>query len=150
MRCPFCKENNSSVKDSRESFQGAVIRRRRECLKCSGRFTTFERLQQTELVVVKRSGTKKPFDRDKILKAITIALRKRNFTAEEIEKITDNITLQIESSSSREIKSRAIGQLIMAELAKIDHVAYIRFASVYKDFSTLQDFAKFINKMQES
>lgn len=148
MRCPFCETKNTSVKDSRETDESRVIRRRRHCSKCNGRFTTFERIQFRELVVIKRTGAKRPFDRTKILKSIATALRKRNFTNEDIEKLSDRIVLELESSTTKEIKSRAIGKLIMQELAKIDPVAYIRFASVYKDFSNAQDFAKFISKIK--
>ena len=148
MKCPFCEATNTSVKDSRDTDESRVIRRRRHCNECNGRFTTFERIQLRELVVVKRTGAKRPFDRTKILKAISTALRKRNVTDDDIEKLTDNIVLELESSATREIKSRTIGKLIMQELAKIDPVAYIRFASVYKDFSDAQDFAKFISKIK--
>lgn len=148
MKCPFCKTKNTSVKDSRETDESRVIRRRRFCNNCNGRFTTFERIQFRELVVIKRTGSKRPFDRTKILKSISTALRKRNFTDDDIEKLTDRIVLELESSTTKEIKSRAIGKLIMQELAKIDPVAYIRFASVYKDFSNAQDFAKFISKIK--
>ena len=150
MKCPFCQSADNVVKDSRQTDEGKVIRRRRSCLKCNGRFTTFERVQLRELIIVKKSGAKRPFDRVKILKSIATALRKRNFTEEEIEKIANRITLEIESSSSKEVQSQMIGKLIMQELAKIDQVAYIRFASVYKDFSTAQDFAKFIGKIKEN
>jgi transcriptional repressor NrdR len=148
MKCPFCDAIDTSVKDSRDSDESRVIRRRRHCNKCKGRFTTFERIQFRELVVIKRTGAKRPFDRTKILKAITTALRKRNFTNDDIEKLTAKIVLEIESSSKREIKSRMIGKLIMQELANIDPVAYIRFASVYKDFANAQDFARFISKIK--
>ncbi len=148
MKCPFCESKNTSVKDSRETDESRVIRRRRHCSNCNGRFTTFERIQFRELVVIKRTGAKRPFDRTKILKSIATALRKRNFTNEDIEKLSDRIVLELESSTTKEIKSRAIGKLIMQELAKIDPVAYIRFASVYKDFSNAQDFAKFISKIK--
>ncbi len=148
MKCPFCQSEDISVKDSRDTHEGKVIRRRRQCGKCKGRFTTFERIQIRELTVIKRTGVKRPFDRNKILQSITTALRKRNVTDEEIENITDKIVVEIESSTSREINSRAIGKLIMQKLAKIDPVAYIRFASVYKDFATAQDFAKFISKIK--
>jgi transcriptional repressor NrdR len=148
MKCPFCQARNTFVKDSRETDEAKVIRRRRHCENCNGRFTTFERIQLRELSVIKRSGAKKPFDRIKIMQSIATALRKRNFTNEDIEKLTESIVLQIESSTNKEIKSRAIGKLIMKELEKIDPVAYIRFASVYKDFSNAQDFAKFISKIK--
>ena len=148
MKCPFCQSAETSVKDSRDTSEGKVIRRRRHCSNCNGRFTTFERIQLRELVVIKRTGAKRQFDRAKILKSITTALRKRNITDDKIEELTDKIVLELESSSSREINSRMIGQLIMKKLAKIDPVAYIRFASVYKDFSTAADFAKFIGKLK--
>ena len=137
MQCPFCKSVDISVKDSRNTDENRVIRRRRYCGNCSGRFTTFERIQTRELVVVKRTGSKRPFDRTKIFKSIATALRKRNFTDQQVDKFTDKIVVELESSSSREINSRMIGKLIMQELAKIDQVAYIRFASVYKDFATV-------------
>ncbi len=148
MKCPFCQSENVSVKDSRDTHEGKVVRRRRQCSNCNGRFTTFERIQIRELTVIKRTGVKRPFDRSKILKAIATALRKRNVTDEEVEKLTNEIVVELESSSSKEINSRAIGKLIMQKLAKIDPVAYIRFASVYKDFATAQDFAKFISKIK--
>ena len=148
MQCPFCKSVDISVKDSRNTDENRVIRRRRYCGNCNGRFTTFERIQTRELVVVKRTGSKRPFDRAKIVKSIATALRKRNFTDQQVDKFTDKIVVELESSSSREINSRMIGKLIMQELAKIDQVAYIRFASVYKDFATAQDFAKFISKIK--
>ncbi len=148
MKCPFCHAPETVVKDTRETEEGKVIRRRRSCTKCKGRFTTFERIQIRELSVIKKSGAKRPFDRNKILKSISTALRKRNFANEIIENIANNIILEIESSSAREVESRTIGKLIMSELAKIDPVAYIRFASVYKDFTNAQDFAKFINQIK--
>lgn len=150
MRCPYCQSTDTSVKDSRDTDEGRVIRRRRLCSSCHGRFTTFERIQIRELVVVKRTGVRRPFDRSKILKSIATALRKRNITDEQVEKLADKIVLELESSSKKEINSRMIGKLIMQELAKIDPVAYIRFASVYKDFSTAQDFAKFISKIKNN
>ena len=141
-------KKNTSVKDSRETDESRVTRRRRYCNNWNGRFTTFERIQFRELIVIKRTGSKRPFDRSKILKSITTALRKRNFTDENIEKLADRISLELESSTTKEIKSTTIGKLIMQELAKIDPVAYIRFASVYKDFTNAQDFAKFISKIK--
>ena len=130
MKCPFCQSADISVKDSRNTDENRVIRRRRYCSNCGGRFTTFERIQIRELVVIKRTGAKRPFDRTKIFKSIATALRKRNFTDQEVDKFTDKIVVELESSSSREINSRMIGKLIMQELAKIDQVAYIRVASV--------------------
>jgi len=149
MKCPFCQSSQTSVKDSRDTSDGNVTRRRRHCDKCKGRFTTFERVQIRELVVVKRSGSKRPFDASKVLKSITTALRKRNVSNDKIEEITEKIVLALESGTNREIPTRKIGKLIMHELGKIDPVAYIRFASVYNDFSTAQDFARFINKIKK-
>lgn len=148
MKCPFCHAPDTLVKDTRETEEGKVIRRRRSCTNCKGRFTTFERIQLRELSVIKKSGAKRPFDRNKILKSISTALRKRNFSDEVIENIANNIILEIESSNARDVESRAIGKLIMSELAKIDPVAYIRFASVYKDFANAQDFARFIGQIK--
>lgn len=148
MKCPFCHNIETQVKDSRSSDDGQVVRRRRFCPECKGRFTTFERLQIKELVVIKRSGAKRPFDRAKIEKSIVTALRKRNFPEKKVEEICEKIILEIESSSSKEVPTRKIGNLIMNSLAKIDPVAYIRFASVYKDFNDIEDFSKFINKLQ--
>lgn len=149
MRCPFCNESNSFVKDSRDTDDHKVVRRRRQCSKCNGRFTTFERIQIRQLVVVKRSGDKKRFDGGKIVTSIKTAMRKRHLSEKEIERIANDIILEIESSASHEISTRKIGKLIMQKMSKIDPVAYIRFASVYKDFSTIQDFAKFIGKINK-
>jgi transcriptional repressor NrdR len=150
MRCIFCNQPETAVKDSRETEEGRVIRRRRSCKECKGRFTTFERVQMRQLVVIKRSGAKRPFDSEKILKSIFTALRKRNFSDQKIDEISKKIILELESNSAREIPTSKIGKLIMQELAKIDPVAYIRFASVYQDFSTAQDFAEFISKINKN
>lgn len=147
MRCPYCKETETVVKDSRDTDDNNSIRRRRHCQCCNGRFTTFEKVQIRELSVVKRTGLKRPFDRSKIINSLTTATRKRDFSIENIEKIADKIVLEVQSLSTKEVTSRKIGKIIMQELAKIDPVAYIRFASVYKDFTSAQDFAKFINKL---
>jgi len=149
MKCPFCENSDTMVRDSRETDEGKAIRRRRHCVKCGGRFTTFERVSMRELVVVKRTGSKRPFDRSKILKSISTALRKRNVSDDKVEEITNQIVVELESDSSREIPTRKIGKLILQELSRIDPVAYIRFASVYKDFSTAEDFAKFISKIKK-
>lgn len=149
MRCPFCNELNSFVKDSRDTDDHKVIRRRRQCSKCNGRFTTFERIQIRQINVVKRSGDIKRFDGNKIVTSIKTAMRKRHLSEKEIEKIANDIILNIESTTSHEISTRKIGKLIMQKLSQIDPVAYIRFASVYKDFSTTQDFAKFIGKINK-
>ncbi len=150
MKCPFCNHQNTNVKDSRNSDDSRVIRRRRHCSKCGGRFTTFERTQLRELVVVKRSGSKRPFDPTKIAKSISTAIRKRNISDKVMEDLTNSIVLQLESGSSKEVSSRKIGKLILQELAKIDQVAYVRFASVYKDFTSIEDFSRFIGKIQNS
>ncbi len=148
MRCPFCTNSETIVKDSRSTDEGKIIRRRRMCCSCGGKYTTFERAEIRKIFVIKRSGTKRPFDKEKILYSISMAMRKRNFTEDDIAEIADRVVLEIESSSAREIHSRKIGNLIMRELAKVDQVAYIRFASVYKDFGNAQDFAKFISKIE--
>lgn len=148
MRCPFCLKTDTFVKDSRDTEDGHAVRRRRYCSKCSGKFTTFERVQLRELVVIKRSGIKKAFDRDKIYKSIATALRKRNISDEVITEITNRVVLELESNNIREIPTRKIGELIMQELAQVDQVAYIRFASVYRDFNNAQDFAKFVSKIK--
>lgn len=147
MRCPFCSSPDSLVKDSRDTEDSKVIRRRRLCIECGKKFTTFERIQRQELIVLKRSGVKKIFDRDKVYKSIMTAVRKRNISDEKVEQIVSRVVTEIESSGIKETSTRKIGELIMKELAKIDQVAYIRFASVYKDFSSVQDFAKFISRI---
>jgi len=147
MKCPFCNTSNTNVKDSRNTDEEKVIRRQRHCSKYIERFTTFERIQIRELIVVKRSGAKRPFDRIKVEKSIITALRKRNFSDKRIEALSYEIVLELESTNTKEIPTRKIGKLIMHELAKVDPVAYIRFASVYKDFANIQDFTKFISKL---
>jgi len=149
VKCPFCESNKTIVKNSRDSDEGKIVRRRRECETCKNRFTTFESIQLKKTNVIKRSGFKKPLDRSKILKSISTAARKRNISNEEIDTITDRICLKLQNSNEKEISSKTIGQMIMQELAKIDQVAYIRFASVYKDFTNLNDFIKFINKLKK-
>lgn len=126
-----------------------MIRRRRYCKLCSGRFTTFERIQLRELLVIKRSGIKKPFDRNKIEQSIATALRKRKLSGTQITALANKIVLELESSNLHEIPTRKIGEIILSELAQIDQVAYIRFASVYKDFSSARDFAIFIGKIKQ-
>lgn len=149
MRCPFCNELSSFVKDSRDADDHKIVRRRRQCSKCNGRFTTFERIQIRQINVVKRSGDIKRFDGNKIVTSIKTAMRKRQLSEKEIEKIANDIILSVESTTSHEISTRKIGKLIMQKLSQIDPVAYIRFASVYKDFATTQDFAKFIGKINK-
>ena len=148
MHCPFCNHPVTDVKDSRSAHENKVVRRRRACTKCKGRFTTFERITLRELFVIKRSGVKKKFDRDKIIKSMLAAVRKRSVSSEQIEQIADKIQHELEKSASGEILTRKIGEMIMKSLASIDQVAYIRFASVYRDFSSAQDFAKFIGTIK--
>ncbi len=140
MRCPFCGSENTQVKDSRPSDENASIRRRRVCSDCGGRFTTFERVQLRELIVVKRSGRKVPFDRDKLSRSVEIALRKRPIEPERIERLVTGLVRQLESSGETEISSAEIGELVMAALRELDPVAYVRFASVYRDFRNASDF----------
>ncbi len=140
MRCPFCGSENSQVKDSRPSDENSAIRRRRVCSDCGGRFTTFERVQLRELTVVKRSGRRVPFERDKLERSVQIALRKRPIEPERIERLVTGLVRQLESSGETEITSAEIGELVMAALRELDPVAYVRFASVYRDFRDASDF----------
>jgi transcriptional repressor NrdR len=140
MRCPFCGSEDSQVKDSRPSDENAAIRRRRVCSDCGGRFTTFERVQLRELSVVKRSGRKVLFDRDKLSKSISVALRKRPIEPERIDRLVSGLVRQLESSGETEITSAEIGELVMGALRELDPVAYVRFASVYRDFRDTADF----------
>lgn len=148
MKCPFCDYKDTSVKDSRLAEAGKSVRRRRYCENCMARFSTYETPHLKELYVIKRSGIKKPFEKTKISSSIATAMRKRNTKDHEIEKIVNRLCGILESSTETEITTRKIGELILAELAQIDEVAYIRFASVYKDFMTVQDFSRFINMIK--
>lgn len=147
MRCPFCGSENSQVKDSRPSDENSAIRRRRVCSDCGGRFTTFERVQLRELVVVKRSGRKVPFDRDKLAASVTIALRKRQIDQDRVERMISGIVRQLESLGEVEVPSAAIGELVMEGLRGLDPVAYVRFASVYRDFREASDFAQVLGEI---
>lgn len=140
MRCPFCSNNETQVKDSRPTEEHTAIRRRRVCPDCGGRFTTFERVQLRELVVAKRSGRKAPFDRDKLQKSVEIALRKRPVDSERIDRMVSGIVRQLESTGEPEITSGFIGELVMEALRGVDAVGYVRFASVYRDFRDAADF----------
>jgi transcriptional repressor NrdR len=140
MRCPYCAGENTQVKDSRPTEENAAIRRRRICPDCGGRFTTFERVQLRELIVVKRSGRKVPFDRDKLMRSVEVALRKRPIDRERIERMVSGLVRQLESSGESEIASSTIGGLVMEALRGLDPVAYVRFASVYRDFREAADF----------
>lgn len=146
MRCPFCGELESQVKDSRPSEDGAAIRRRRMCPACGGRFTTFERVQLRELTIVKRSGRRTPFDREKLMRSIGIALRKRPVDPDRVEKMVSGIVRQLESLGETEIPSHVVGELLMKALKSLDEVAYVRYASVYRDFRETQDFARFLGQ----
>jgi transcriptional repressor NrdR len=145
MRCPFCGHQESQVKDSRPSDDGAAIRRRRLCPECGGRFTTFERVQLRELIILKRSGRRTPFDRDKLVRSLEIALRKRNVEPERVERMVNSIVRQLESRGETELPSSAIGELVMKSLKMLDEVAYVRYASVYQDFQASEDFADFLS-----
>lgn len=150
MKCPFCGEEDTIVKDSRSIEEGFSIRRRRLCPKCDSRFTTFERLQLRELTVIKKNNDKRPFDREKISRSITTALRKRAITADQIETLVNEIVRKFEAIGENEVYSSAIGEEIMHQLSKLDHVAYVRFASVYKDFNDAKDFEKFIKDIKNN
>jgi transcriptional repressor NrdR len=147
MRCPYCASENSQVKDSRPTEESAAIRRRRVCPDCGGRFTTFERVQLRELVVVKSSGRKVPFERDKLLRSVQIALRKRPVDNERIERMVSGIVRQLESMGESEIPSSTIGQLVIEALRGLDPVAYVRFASVYRDFREVADFHEILSEI---
>jgi transcriptional repressor NrdR len=140
MRCPYCASESTQVKDSRPTEENQAIRRRRVCEDCGGRFTTFERVQLRELVIIKRSGRHVPFDRDKLKHSVDVALRKRPIEPERIERMVSGIVRQLESMGETEIPSSAIGQLVMEALRGADAVAYVRFASVYRDFREASDF----------
>jgi transcriptional repressor NrdR len=142
MRCPFCKENNDKVIDSRESTDAFVIRRRRECLKCARRFTTRERIDETPLRVIKRDEAREEFDRRKILSGMITACQKRAVSMQDLEEITQRIEEKLLDGPEREVTSRTIGSMVMKELKKLDKVAYVRFASVYKNFESPEDFAE--------
>ena len=150
MRCPFCAHDNSQVKDSRPSEDGSSIRRRRQCEDCGARFTTFERVQLRELVVVKSEDRRETFDRSKLERSVAIACRKRPVAQERIDKLVSSIQRQVETSGESEIASSAIGQMVMNGLQALDTVAYIRFASVYKDFREAKDFEDFAVTVAEA
>ena len=146
MRCPFCGHLESQVKDSRPTEDGAAIRRRRMCPDCGGRFTTFERVQLRELTIVKRSGRRTPFDREKLVRSISIAIRKRPVDNERVERLVNQIVRQLESQGETELASSVVGEMVMKALKALDDVAYVRYASVYRDFRETGDFAKFLGE----
>ncbi len=142
MRCPYCGSLDTQVKDSRPTEDSSSIRRRRVCPDCGGRFTTFERVQLRDMVVVKRSGRRVPFDREKIMRSLEIALRKRPVEAERVERMVNGIVRQLESSGDSEVTAERIGELVMQGLKSLDDVAYVRFASVYRNFREARDFGR--------
>lgn len=146
MRCPFCGHMESQVKDSRPSEDGAAIRRRRACPECGGRFTTFERVQLRELTILKRSGRRSPFDREKLVRSISLATQKRQVDAERIDRMINGIVRQLESMGETELPSSTVGEMVMKALKALDDVAYVRYASVYRDFKETSDFAKFLGE----
>ncbi len=150
MRCPFCGHDASQVKDSRPTDDGAAIRRRRQCEGCAARFTTFERIQLRELIVVKSEDRREPFEREKLLRSIGIAARKRPVDALAIERLVSGIQRQLETSGEAEVRSKRIGEMVMEGLKGLDSVAYIRFASVYRDFSEAKDFEEFAGTVEEA
>lgn len=147
MRCPFCSCLEDKVVDSRPTDEGLTIRRRRECVKCGARFTTYEKIETVPLMVVKKDGTRQAFDRNKILNGIVKACEKRPVSMQEIEKLVDSIELQLYNSMNREINSNEIGEIIMSSLKEIDEVAYVRFASVYRQFKDIDTFMAELTKI---
>ncbi|MDA8654470.1 transcriptional regulator NrdR [Alphaproteobacteria bacterium] len=149
MRCPYCSNGDTQVKDSRPTEDNSVIRRRRICPDCGGRFTTFERIQLRELTILKNTGRKVPFDRDKLMRSVQIALRKRPVEAERIERMVSGIVRRLENLGEAEIPAPVIGELVMEGLAALDQVGYVRFASVYKNFREAKDFEAFLGEMSD-
>ncbi len=149
MRCPFCGNNDTQVKDSRPTEDNTAIRRRRHCPDCGARFTTFERVQLRELVVIKKDGQKERFEREKLARSMHIALRKRPVESERVERVVNGIVRQLESAGESEIPAGMIGGLVMEALARLDPVAYVRFASVYRNFREAKDFEDFIGTLGE-
>ena len=150
MRCPFCGHDDSQVKDSRPTEDNSAIRRRRQCEGCGGRFTTFERIQLRELTVVKAEGKREPFEREKLERSLSVACRKRPVDNAQIEKLASGIQRQLETLGESEVESKRIGEFVMDGLKALDSVAYIRFASVYKDFSEAKDFEDFAGSVAEA
>jgi transcriptional repressor NrdR len=147
MRCPFCGNEDTQVKDSRPTEDNAAIRRRRICGNCGARFTTFERVQLRELTVVKSSNDREPFDREKLLRSMRIALRKRPVEAERMERVVNSIVRQLESSGETEIPSKQVGEMAMQALLQLDQIAYIRYASVYRNFREASDFNELLDRL---
>ena len=147
MRCPFCGSDDTKVKDSRPTEDNTAIRRRRHCIACESRFTTFERVQLRDLMVIKKSGSRATFDREKLLRSISIALRKRPVEPDRIERIVNGIQRRLESRGETDIQSSVIGEMVMDALAGLDQVAYVRFASVYRNFREAKDFESFVERL---
>ena len=150
MRCPFCAHEDTQVKDSRPTEDNSSIRRRRQCSSCGARFTTFERVQLREVVVVKSGDRREPFDRAKLEQSVALASRKRGIDQERLDQLISGIQRQVETSGEAEVPSSRIGELVMEGLRQIDSVAYIRFASVYRDFSEARDFEEFASTVQQA
>lgn len=144
MRCPFCTGNNTQVKDSRPTEDDAAIRRRRECPDCEARFTTFERVQLREIIVVKNNGKREPFDRNKLMRSLKLCLQKRPVDADVIERVANDIVRQLEQSGESDVTTKEIGEKAMQALSQLDPVAYVRYASVYKDFREVKDYNDFL------
>jgi transcriptional repressor NrdR len=149
MKCPFCGHDDTQVKDSRPNEDDTAIRRRRACVGCNQRFTTIERVQLRELTILKADGRRVPFDRDKLARSIRIALRKRPVQEEKIERVVNGLVRQLEASGEADIPSKQLGELVMEVLRDVDAVAYVRFASVYRDFQEVRDFESFLGEMEE-
>ena len=149
MRCPFCSNVDSQVKDSRHTEDNTAIRRRRICDQCGSRFTTFERIQLRDLIVIKNNGKKENFDRDKVFRSLSLSLRKRNIEQDKIEKIVSAIARRLENSGETEIRTNIIGEYVMEALSNLDQVAYVRYASVYKNFREVKDFEDFLVNLEE-
>lgn len=149
MHCPFCAHHDTQVKDSRPTDDGSAIRRRRICANCGARFTTFERVQLRELMVIKSDGEKEAFDRDKLIRSMRIALRKRPVDEDRFERVVSSIVRQLETSGDAEIHTKKIGELVMESLLALDHVAYVRYASVYRDFRSADDFNEFVDTLRK-
>ncbi len=147
MRCPFCGNEDTQVKDSRPTEDKSAIRRRRQCTNCAARFTTFERVQLRELTVLKSNGRRETFDRDKLLRSMTIALQKRPVDPERIERVVNGIQRRLESQGEAEIPAKFVGELVMDALAGLDQVGYVRFASVYRNFREARDFEEFVGSL---
>jgi len=150
MRCPFCSNQDSQVKDSRPTEDNTAIRRRRICDQCGSRFTTFERIQLRDLIVLKTNGKKEVFDRDKMFRSLSLALRKRNIDQEKIEKIVNAIVRKLENFGDTEVQTTLIGEYIMEALSHLDQIAYVRFASVYKNFREVKDFEDFLGNLEDN